>query len=67
MDTSYLLSQIEFQGSALDEALYMVDGSRQSPLELARAFLFSHLAQESNLPYRAEEILALLAPSPHNH
>ncbi|ALD21283.1 hypothetical protein AM218_08700 [Hymenobacter sp. DG25A] len=54
-------------GYALDKAADAADTGRNSPLEQARAFLFTHLAQEPVRPHRADDVLELLAPSPHNH
>ncbi|WP_303312779.1 hypothetical protein [Hymenobacter sp. BT730] len=67
MDTPSLLIQLAALGHALEHAPDPLDGSRQGPLEAARAFLFEHLAQEPQVPDRAEEVLALLAPSPYQH
>lgn len=67
MDSIDLLSRIQTLGHALDTAAEAADTGSSSPLEQARAFLFTHLAQEPVRPHRADDVLELLAPSPHNH
>ncbi|AIZ63594.1 hypothetical protein PK28_07635 [Hymenobacter sp. DG25B] len=67
MDNINLLSRIQLLGHALDKAADTADTGSNSALEQVRAFLFTHLLQEPVRPHRADDVLELLTPSPHNH
>jgi hypothetical protein len=67
MADASLLSRLQSLGLALEETSSASDVGGSSPLTLARNFLLTHLPQEPTLPYRADELLELLQPSPHHH
>jgi hypothetical protein len=67
MASDALLSHVRSLGLALEEATTRDELGSESPLEQARAFVLTHLRQEPSVPYRADELLELLAPSPHIH
>ncbi|AII53657.1 hypothetical protein [Hymenobacter sp. APR13] len=67
MTADELASHLSTLGQQLAEASDTGDAGRGSVLEQARVFLFNYLPQEPHVPYRADELLELLAPSPHTH
>lgn len=67
MPVDALASQLSTLGQKLAEATDVGDAGSGSVLEQARVFLFTYLPQEPHVPYRADELLELLAPSPHTH
>ncbi|OUJ72355.1 hypothetical protein [Hymenobacter crusticola] len=67
MAAQALLTRLRALGQALEEATDTGDVGSSSPLHQAREFLLTHLPQEPSLPYRADDLLEELAPSPHIH
>ncbi|WBO85982.1 hypothetical protein [Hymenobacter yonginensis] len=67
MTADELASHLSTLGQQLAEASDTGNAGRDSVLEQARVFLFTYLPQEPHVPYRADELLELLAPSPHTH
>lgn len=67
MVNNVLLTRLQTLGQALEEASNADDVSSSSPLYQAREFLLTYLPQETSLPYRADDLLEELAPSPHIH
>ncbi|UOQ75120.1 hypothetical protein [Hymenobacter cellulosilyticus] len=67
MATPALLSQLLTLGQALEDTPARGEDGSTGPLEQARTFVLTHLRQEPRVPYRADELLELLAPSPHIH
>ncbi|SHL86911.1 hypothetical protein SAMN02746009_03520 [Hymenobacter psychrotolerans DSM 18569] len=67
MTADALLSHLTTLGQTLADATDTGDAGSDSPLEQARVFLFTYLPQEPHVPYRADDLLELLAPSPHTH
>ncbi|WP_089331255.1 hypothetical protein [Hymenobacter mucosus] len=67
MEPDLLLSRLQTLGQRLEEATQAGDAGSESPLEQAREFLLTHLPQQASVPYRADDLLELLTPSPHIH
>lgn len=61
------LSQLQLLGQQLEGATEAQEADGNGPLAQARVFLFNYLPQEPSVPYRADDLLELLAPSPHVH
>ncbi|TGE29451.1 hypothetical protein [Hymenobacter metallicola] len=67
MATATLISQLQLLGQALEKVTTRGEEGSQGPLEQARTFVLTHLRQEPQVPYRADELLELLTPSAHIH
>ncbi|MCA8830501.1 hypothetical protein [Hymenobacter pini] len=62
-----LLLELQALGQRLMEATEAEEADGRGPLDAAQRFLFTYLPQEPAVPHRADELLELLAPSPHVH
>jgi len=67
MPTKALLARLQTLGQDLEQATNADDVGSSSPLPQAREFLLMYLPQEASLPYRADDLLEELTPSPHIH
>lgn len=67
MATAALLSRLQALGQQLQDATEDGNTGSRSPLYQARRFLLLYLPQEPSVPYRADDLLELLEPSPHIH